>query len=150
MVAPIVSIEDPASKPQGAHLTFLKPDGTGKADLSPPRLCLGAKKGGCIKLTPDEDVTTGLAIAEGVETALAGIRVGFPAWSCIDAGNLAAFPVLPGIEALTVIADHDQAGLDAADQVALRWHQAGREARILTPGQPGSDLNDMLMGGGNG
>lgn len=56
---------------------------------------------------PDDGVTTGLGIAAGIETALTLARVFTPAWSTIDAGDLAAFTVLPGLEALTIVADHD-------------------------------------------
>ena len=31
-----------------------------------------------------------------------------PCWSTISAGNLAAFPVLPGLDGLTILVDHDK------------------------------------------
>lgn len=125
---------------QAIHQTFLSHDGT-KADVDKPRLYLGPKAGGVVRLTADEDVAYGLAIAEGIETAFAGPAANYPTWACLDAGNLAAFPVLDGIEALTILADNDQAGIKAAKQCAGRW--AGREVRIaLTQG----DWNDRLQG----
>ena len=53
-------------------------------------------------------------------------------WSAIDAGNMAALPVLPGIERLFIYADTDPsgAGQAAARTLARRWHQAGREVYI--------------------
>ena len=108
----------------------MRADGT-KADVDPPRLLLGGhrKQGGVIRLWPDEAVTTGLAIAEGIETALSLAHDYKPVWSVIDAGNLAAFPVLPGIETLIIGADHDEAGLKAAAACADRWAAAGVEVR---------------------
>jgi hypothetical protein len=112
---------------QAVHQTFLSHDGT-KADIDKPRLYFGPKAGGVVRLAADEDVTYGLSIAEGIETAFAGLIAGYPTWACLDAGNLAAFPVLDGIEALTVLADDDLAGTTAAKQCAERW--AVQEVRI--------------------
>ena len=58
---------------------------------------------------------------------------------------LAKFPVLSGIEALTVFADNDAngAGKRAADKVAARWAQAGREAPVIVWDGIG-DINDAL------
>lgn len=128
------------------HRTWLAPDGHGKAPVEPPRLLLRglAKAGGVVRLWPDEAVTTGLGIAEGIETALAAARAFQPVWACVDAGNLAALPVLPGVEALTVFADHDPAGLAAADRVCAAWRAAGAEARRWLDPRPGADCNDFV------
>jgi hypothetical protein len=75
-----------------------------------------------------------LGICEGVEDAVAVLKAGWkPIWCCMSAGNLGCFPVLPGIEALTVFADGDQPGMDAAHRAAERWSKAGREARVVSP-----------------
>lgn len=142
MIAPIVGIT--SNELQGLHLTFIRPDGSGKADVEKARLYHGPKSGGAVKLTSNAEVTTGLAIGEGIETSLTALVAGYAAWACLDAGNLAAFPILTGIEALTVLADHDPAGLAAAQKVAAKWREAGREVRILAPTQPGADWNDRL------
>ena len=59
-----------------------------------------------------------------------------------------SFRVLSGIKALTIIADHDAngAGERAAAEVAARWREAGKEARVWRPKSIG-DLNDILIGG---
>ena len=130
-------------EPMTLHRTWITADGT-KADVDPPRMLLGRhrKQGGVIRLWPDEAVTTRLAIAEGIETALTVAEVFTPVWSAIDAGNLAAFPVLAGIESLLIVADHDDAGLRAAEQCAERWYRAGCKVRIAKSPIPGEDLND--------
>jgi putative DNA primase/helicase len=125
----------------GLHRTWIT--ATGKADIEPARMVLGAKQGGCIRLWPDEAVTTCLGVAEGVETALSLALAMQPVWSLIDAGNLAAFPVLPGVECLTIAADNDAAGLKAANECAMRWTQAGRSVRLVIPPREGADLNDV-------
>jgi len=69
-----------------------------------------------------------------------------PAWATGSAGNLKAFPILPGITSLTILVDNDAngAGQDAAKQCATRWAEAGRDVTKLTPHEPG-DFNDVLM-----
>jgi len=59
---------------------------------------------------------------------------------------MSSFPVLSGIESLTVIADHDTngAGENAARAVEQAWLAAGREVRVFMPVEPGDDLNDVL------
>src|SRR5689334_12970621 len=59
-------------EPMTVHKTYLAPDGSGKAAVAKPRLLCkgGAKAGGVVRLWPDEAVTTGLLVAEGIETAL--------------------------------------------------------------------------------
>lgn len=133
------------NEPLTLHMTRLRPDGYGKAEIDVPKLLLRGhvKKGGAIRLFRDEDVTTGLAIAEGIETALTVANVYRPIWATIDGGNLAHFPVLPGIECLTIFADNDAKaqGAKYAEQCAQRWAAAGREVRIATPPEVG-DWND--------
>ena len=127
------------------HRTWIQAGGR-KADLDPPRLLLGGhrKAGGCIRLWPDESVTHGLAVAEGIETALSLAHAYAPVWSLIDAGNLAALPVLGGVETLVIAADNDVAGRAAAEICARRWADANRE--VLVTRQQQNDLNDVLMG----
>ena len=113
-----------SDSPCGVHRTFLNIDGTKRE-----RKMLGQQ--GIVKLTSDEEVTLGVGIAEGVEDALAVLLSGWaPMWAATSAGALAKFPIFHGIESLTVFADADEAGLEAAQVCVDRWLAAGREARI--------------------
>lgn len=133
-----------SAEPCGVHRTFLAPDGDGKA---PGQAKMMAGRAGVIRLVPDEDVTHGLGIAEGIETSLAVMqRLDWrPVWAATSAGAIARFPVLPGVEALTIFADRDGAGLAAAQACAGRWRAAGAEARVMAP--PAGDFDDMTRGG---
>jgi len=125
----------------GVHRTFLTPDGSAKAALEPNKMMLGRAKGAVLKLTPDEDVSHGLALTEGIEDGLAVLNDGFaPVWACLSAGTLMNFPVLGGIEALTVFADNDTPGRTAAEACVARWRAAGKEARVVAPPR---DLKDF-------
>ena len=59
---------------------------------------------------------------------------------------MAKSPVVSGIEALTIIADHDAngAGERAAAEVASRWREAGRETHVYLREVLG-DFNDVLL-----
>ena len=53
-----------------------------------------------------DEPTTGLVIAEGVETSIAIYQQELrPIWACVTAGNIKVFPVLDGIEFLNIAAD---------------------------------------------
>jgi hypothetical protein len=132
-------------EPLSLHKTWVQADGR-KAEVDPPRLLLAGhrKQGGVIRLWPDEAVTTGLGVAEGIESALSLAWAFVPVWACIDAGNLAALPVLDGIEALTIAADNDTAGQAAAQTCATRWAAAGRAVWVTR--QRANDLNDLVQG----
>jgi putative DNA primase/helicase len=111
------------------------------------RMALGPKSGTAIRLTADNDVTLGLVVGEGLETVLSAMRLGFsPAWALGDAGNLRQFPVLSGIECLTIIVDNDASGTGqrAALECSSRWTIAGREVCRVIPDRSGDDMNDVV------
>jgi hypothetical protein len=104
---------------------------------------------GIVRLTPDEDVTHGLFLAEGLETALAAMSKGLrPAWSTGSTSIMAKMPVLCGIESITILADNDEngAGERAAREAGRRWKEAARVVRVWIPLTRG-DFNDSLMRG---
>lgn len=132
--------------PTGIHRTAL----TAEA-LKIDRKSLGRKRGSAIKLWPDDEVTSGLVIGEGIETTLAAAQIKWkgthlrPAWAMGDKENIASFPVLLGIEALTVLVDHDENGVGqrAAAECLQRWRGEGREAVALIPDTVNVDFNDL-------
>jgi hypothetical protein len=131
----------------GLHRTFLRPDGIGKIEHGKAKMMLG--NAGLIRLAPDDEITIGLGICEGIETGLALMqRAGWAAiWAAGSAGAIAKFPVLAGIECLTVFPDRDDegAGAKAAETCTERWSAAGREAEVIWP-PGGADWNDALQG----
>lgn len=132
------------NEPKAIHRTALTSDGK-KID----RKALGPKSGCAIKLTPDEDVAEGLSVAEGIETALAGMALNFrPIWALGDAGETAKFPVLSGIECLTILVDNDASGTGqtSALECSRRWTSAGREVFRVVPTAVGQDMADIIGG----
>jgi putative DNA primase/helicase len=128
--------------PTGAiSRTYIAPDGTkvGKAKT------LGSPAG-VIRLSTDDEVLAGLHIAEGLETALTVMAKGFrPAWATGSTSLMKSFPVLAGVEALTVFADNDAngAGEKAAREAEARWLAAGREVKLYRRNTFG-DINDAF------
>lgn len=134
-----------SAKPMSLHRTWIQADGK-KADLENPRLLLkGHNAKGCVcRLWPDDEVTMGLGIAEGIETALSLAHGYTPVWAAIDAGNLSQLPYLHGIESLLIARDRDPAGERAALTCAARWDAAGATAFVTK--QATNDVNDFLQG----
>jgi putative DNA primase/helicase len=135
------------NKQQAIHRTALMPDGTAiKRNGKTFRMSLGEISGGAIKLDPDEDVTQGLCIGEGVETCLSGRQMGLrPVWSLVNSGGIENFRILPGIEGLHIFAENDANGASAktVEACARRWYEAGRDVIIVEP-DTAKDLNDEL------
>jgi putative DNA primase/helicase len=137
------------AQPRAIHRTALTSSGD-KLD----RRMLGPAAGCVIRLWPDEDVHAGLVIGEGIETVLAAAtKIAHrgttlrPAWAASSASMLKSFPVLPVIEALTILVDNDaddERGPQAAAECARRWSAAGCEVIRLIPCQAGGDFNDVV------
>jgi putative DNA primase/helicase len=139
MIALFRNIETDA--PQAVSRTYLDRDGR-KLD----RKFLGPVADAAIKLDADENVLGGLHIGEGVESCLAARQLGLkPTWALGSAGAIAAFPVLGGVDCLTLLAEHDEASARAVETCAARWHAAGREV-LINRAIGGKDLNDALRG----
>ena len=122
-------------------------------------MTLGPTAGCIIRLWPNEAVERRLVLGEGPETVLAAAtRIWHrgtllqPAWAAGDAGHIKKFPILPGIEALTLLVDNDRAdrhgrraGQEAAADCADRWSAAGRKVIRLTPKAVDTDFNDVVL-----
>jgi hypothetical protein len=137
------------------HRTYLT-DGGQKAPVSDPKKLMpplfdGATKGAAIQLYPAGST---LAIAEGIETALA-VRVARPelsVWATINKGGMASL-ILPGqVDTVFIMADLDRsgAGQRAAYRLQRRLQSEGRTAVVCLPevaipaGAKGVDWLDVL------
>jgi hypothetical protein len=117
--------------------------------LGKPR-SLGSMAGCAIKLSADDAVEQGLHIGEGVESTLGAMMLGYqPAWALGGTAGIQNFPILAGIDCLTIITDADAsgAGQRAAAECCQRWAEAGRETISLIPDRIAADFNDVLEEG---
>lgn len=155
--AMISVVSDSKGDPVTLHRTYLTESGH-KAPVPNPKklmspLYQGAINGGAIRLYP---ATGSLAIAEGVETALA-IRVAtkMPVWATLSAGGMKSILIPLDIKRIFIMADKDrnQTGAIAAYQLQVRLISESRDARVILPrqniteGQKGIDWLDALNSG---
>jgi hypothetical protein len=128
-------------EPCGLIDIYLQPDGSDRLRDRKGKKTTGRARGAAVMLSAFEDITLGLAVCEGIETGLALLMDGIaPVWALGGAGNLGNYPLLAGLEALTIASDADEAGQHAATKVTERWRAAGREAVIVAP--PTGDWGD--------
>jgi hypothetical protein len=120
---------------------FLRADGTDRLRDGKGKTVTGRAKDAAVMLSAWDEPTYGLTICEGVETGISMLMAEqAPVWACGGAGTIASFPILGGIEALTIAADADARGQHAARACAKRWREAGREVAIVAP--PAGDWAD--------
>jgi putative DNA primase/helicase len=140
----IACVDDAQGQAVSLHRTYVTKDGR-KAEVPivkklMPSILPGATRGGAIRLYPAGET---LAIAEGIETALAvRCATGLPGWSTICADGMAQLIVPPEVRLVVICADHDPAGLAAARTLARRLLAEQRRVKILTPDTPGADWAD--------
>jgi DNA polymerase I-like protein with 3'-5' exonuclease and polymerase domains len=135
--------------PAGIHRIALTPEVFAGGEVE--RRSLGRwPRPRAIKLWP---ATTVLYLGEGIETVLAAAtRLPYrdgalmqPAWAAVSTGGISKFPVLPDVQELRLLLDHDVAGTFCAVPCRERWEAAGRKVTRLRPPQPGYDFNDVVL-----
>jgi DNA polymerase I-like protein with 3'-5' exonuclease and polymerase domains len=139
-----------SGEPAGIHRIALTPDVLAGGEVE--RRSLGRwPKPRAIKLWPA--ATTFLYLGEGIETVLAAAtRLPYrdgapmrPAWAAGSTGGIRRFPVLPDVQELRLLLDHDAEGEACAVPCRERWEAAGRKVTRLRPPQPGHDFNDVVL-----
>jgi len=143
--AMIAAVTDGAGVLQGAHRTWLAPDGHGKASVETPRRAMGHLLGNAVRLTPHDDI---LVVGEGIETMLSLVEVapGLPVWAALSSGHLGAVLLPEGLQRLYIAIDRDPAGARAAERLSVRATEVGIVCHVLEP-QLG-DFNDDLRANG--
>lgn len=127
------------------HRTYLRPNGTGKAEVDPAKAMLGAALGGAVRLADGQGP---LVVAEGIETALSLasglLRAPATVWAALSAAGMAGLRLPNGIpHKLTIAPDGDTAGREAAHKLAERASALGWAVSLL-PAPDGRDWNDIL------
>lgn len=116
----------------GAHLTYLKRDGSDKANLRTKRKMVGPVRGGAVRLAPAGEK---LAIAEGIETGLAfAAHTSIPTWAALSAGGMEAVEIPEGVRLVIVAYDHDLngRGRQAAENLATRLY-GSKKVKLVRP-----------------
>jgi hypothetical protein len=133
--------------PVAVSRTFLAPDGSSKASVSPARLFTGPVGGGAVRLAPVRPDRP-LAVGEGIETVLSVMQACHLAgWAALSAVGLERLILPPEVRTVLICADHDAngAGERAARRAAKRFISEERKVQLALP-PLGLDFNDLLMG----
>jgi hypothetical protein len=126
----------PPYRVEAVHLTLLRPDGSGKADVKPNKLVVGSPRGCPIVIAPLNDLL-GLAVCEGIEDALTAFgATGLGVWAAGAAGLMPALAAnVPGyVEAVTIFAHDDPAGQRGAKALAERLLPRGDTVEVRIEG----------------
>lgn len=143
----VAMVSGPDGKPVSMHRTFLKSDGSGKAEMASPRKMMPGElpEGACIRLS--EYVAGGpLGIAEGIETAMsASALYDMPVWAAINSAILKKWLPPDGCTEVAVFGDNDPkfGGQAAAWALAHRLAVKGIEVSVHIPERAGTDWNDV-------
>ncbi|MBX9708024.1 MAG: toprim domain-containing protein, partial [Caulobacteraceae bacterium] len=149
----------------GLHLTWLQPDGRGKAPVDKPKKMRGVVVGGAIrlskgaaKLSPEAAAQAGktgpLIITEGIEDALTA-AIARPDDRVWAAGSLSLLGELAWPDcasSVVLVADNDwlkPAAVAAFEAVEAKWREMarGRPLKVVRA-EVGKDLNDWARGEG--
>jgi hypothetical protein len=127
------------------QVTFLRPDGSGKANLEEPRWTFGRLSDGAVRLAPVNDV---FGLAEGIEDALAASQLSqlsqLPCWSSLGAGRMHNVAIPQGVRELHICADDDQAGRTAVERMVERHSREGRRVVVRLPPAGFKDWGEIV------
>jgi hypothetical protein len=138
-----------SDEPAGIHRIALTPEVLAGGEVE--RRSLGRwPRPRAVKLWP---AATILYLGEGIETVLAAAtRLPYrdgalmqPAWAAVSAGGISKFPVLPDVQELRLLLDHDAEGEACAVPCRERWEVTDRKVTRLRPPKPGYDFNDVVL-----
>lgn len=140
MVALVEGVESFA-----VHRTYLRADGSGKADVERAKAMLGAVTGGAVRLCGG---TGPLVVAEGIETGLSLasglLRAPATIWAALSTSGMRGLALPPLPARLTLASDGDDPGRAAAHALATRASGLGWRVSLL-PAPDGRDWNDVLQ-----
>lgn len=130
------------------HRTYLSDDGAGKAAVEAPKKFLSPVRDGHVSLGNVLGAEH-IGVGEGIESSLSlsGIE-GIPTSALLSTSLFSRF--VPGgkVRRVTIAADNDKSGLEAASGLADRLRAAGIRVRIVVMPEPYSDINEALCARG--
>ena len=130
------------------HRTFLKPDGSNKAEMAAPRMLMPGELPAGASVMLSKYSGGPLGIAEGIETAMsASALYNLPVWSAINTAIMRKWHPPAGCKEVVVFADNDEkfGGQAAAFHLAHRMSCKGIAVTVRVPELVGQDFNDILM-----
>jgi hypothetical protein len=142
--AMVALVQDVVGQPRAVHRTWLSLDGDAKAPIEPNKMSLGPVGGCAVRLG---EATDTVVITEGIETGLSvtGILAGQPIWASLSTSGMKAVQLPPSIRTITIAADNDAPGIEAAQTLCRRLDAEGRSVTMIKPNRKGADFNDIVL-----
>lgn len=136
-------VQDAEGGVTAVQTIFLRPDGRGKAGITPPKPVTGPMVNGAVRLG---DAAPMLGIAEGIETALSARQIfSLPVWATLGASRLGAVKLPDIVREVIIFADNGESGRAAADKAARAYMEQDRTFLIQYPPDEFSDFNDWAQ-----
>jgi putative DNA primase/helicase len=145
----VAAVQGPDGQAVTLHRTYLEQGA--KAPIAEPKKLLNAGiSGAAVRLF---EATDELAIAEGIETALAvHLRTGKPVWAALSATNMEKMWIPATVAKLGIYADHDEsytgqaAAYALAKRIKIQAKRRGpREVGVHVPRHADTDWADVLL-----
>ena len=147
--AMLACIQGPEGNAVTLHRTYLQ-DGRKAAVADAKKVLSSGINGAAVRLFEPTDE---LALAEGIETALAvHLATGKPVWAALSAGNLERLWLPESVRNVCVYADNDAGGhfdgqafaYALARRLKKDEHRSGpRRVQVFVPKEPGTDWADV-------
>lgn len=142
----IAALTDEKERIRAVQRTWLKPDGSGKADIHPAKMTLGQMADSAVKFG---QVGNSLGLAEGIETALSAAQIyHVPVWATLSANRLDQIKIPATVRDLFIFADHGQVGMREATEAANHYEGQGLRVDVIPPkvhfGDGVADFNDAV------
>jgi putative DNA primase/helicase len=135
------AVQGPDRRVIAVQLTFLDPQGWRKATVAAPRKTIGKLVRGAVRLGPAGEI---IGLAEGTETALSAAQLfDMPVWACLGASRMANIWLPSETRLVTIFADRDAPGRDAAMKAANVFRVI-RDVAVKFPPAGAKDWNDAL------
>ncbi len=140
--AMVAAITGADRKVTGIQRTFLRVDGRGKANVTEPKMTLGAMRDGAVRLGPTGPV---LGVAEGIETGLSAMQLfGVPMWCSLSALRLDRLWLPTEAREIHLFADNGTPGHEAGERAVAAYQAQGRRVVLRFPPEHFGDWNDAL------
>lgn len=138
----IAAVSDPHGKVVAIQRIFLTDDGR-KLDVATPKMSLGPRPGGAIRLGEGQ---TDLIVCEGLEDGLS-ILVDMPdqtVWVAAGANMMKSIVLPDACQTVVIARDNDEAGERAAEDARVAFMATGRTVHVMAPPAGIKDFNEMI------
>ena len=137
----VAAVQAPDRQITGIHRTYLLPDGSGKAQVTDPKMALGPIGNGAVRLSARAKV---LGIAEGIETALSAQQLfEIPCWAALGA-RMDKVTLPADVIEVQIFGDNGKEGHGAAEKARDVFTKAGKRVAVRYPPEQFDDWNNVL------